>query len=179
MPAMSHNLREEIEGRSITPEKYRRYIRELFSGVAYLQDCAVVHGDIKPENLLISYEGELKISDFGQSLGWIVLGREMPSRYVTPLYRPYELYVGGERCSYGLEVDMWSCGIVILEMTHGEDFTEALEVDVPGGIKVMLDDRLEGVTEGMDRDIAAIVRQCLGIPLCRASARQVLAVLYD
>lgn len=179
MPAMSHNLRQEIESHSLTPEKYRRYIRELFSGVAYLQDCAVIHGDIKPENLLISYDGELKISDFGQSIGWMTSAKEMPSRYITPLYRPFELYAGSERCLYGLEVDMWSCGIVILEMTHGEDFTEALCINVPKGIKVMLDDRLEGVTEGMDRDIATIVRQCLSIPLCRISARQCLAMLYD
>jgi serine/threonine protein kinase len=36
----------------------------------------VVHGDIKPENLLVSSNGELKISDFGCSrcaLLWVVV----------------------------------------------------------------------------------------------------------
>ena len=179
MPVMCHNLRDEIARRMLTPVTYRRYIRELFTGLAYLQDCAVMHGDIKPENLLITASGELKISDFGQSIGWMVAPKLLPTRYVTPLYRALELYVGGEECLYGMEVDVWSCGIIILEMTHGERFTEALEVDVLRGIKEMLDDRLEGVTEEMDRDVAQIVRQCLSIPLCRATPRQCLAVLFE
>ena len=43
------------------------YFRQAVSGLDYLHYHKVVHGDIKPENLLVSSSGELKISDFGCS----------------------------------------------------------------------------------------------------------------
>ena len=43
------------------------YFRQALTGLEYLHYHRVVHGDIKPENLLVSATGELKISDFGCS----------------------------------------------------------------------------------------------------------------
>lgn len=43
------------------------YFRQAVQGLEYLHYHKVVHGDIKPENLLLSATGELKISDFGCS----------------------------------------------------------------------------------------------------------------
>jgi [calcium/calmodulin-dependent protein kinase] kinase len=43
------------------------YFRQAVSGLEYLHYHNIVHGDIKPENMLVSSNGELKISDFGCS----------------------------------------------------------------------------------------------------------------
>lgn len=43
------------------------YFRQAVAGLEYLHYHKVVHGDLKPENLLVSSNGELKISDFGCS----------------------------------------------------------------------------------------------------------------
>jgi len=43
------------------------YFRQAVLGLEYLHFHKVVHGDIKPENMLVSSNGELKISDFGCS----------------------------------------------------------------------------------------------------------------
>lgn len=43
------------------------YFRQAVAGLEYLHFHKVVHGDLKPENLLVSSNGELKISDFGCS----------------------------------------------------------------------------------------------------------------
>jgi len=41
--------------------------RELVSAVDYLHSNLIVHGDLKPDNLLLSADGRLKISDFGSA----------------------------------------------------------------------------------------------------------------
>jgi serine/threonine protein kinase len=42
--------------------------RELVSGLDYLHSNLIMHGDLKPDNLLLSAEGQLKISDFGSAV---------------------------------------------------------------------------------------------------------------
>lgn len=37
------------------------------SGLDYLHSNLIMHGDLKPDNLLLSAEGQLKISDFGSA----------------------------------------------------------------------------------------------------------------
>jgi serine/threonine protein kinase len=43
----------------------RPLLRDLLLGVRYMHECGIAHRDIKPDNLLISSTGQLKISDFG------------------------------------------------------------------------------------------------------------------
>lgn len=45
----------------------RRYFHDIVAGLSYLHSHNVIHGDIKPENLLLSGEGSIKICDFGVS----------------------------------------------------------------------------------------------------------------
>ncbi len=45
----------------------RQYIRHMILGLDYLHSNDIIHGDIKPENLLLSSTNELKIGDFGVS----------------------------------------------------------------------------------------------------------------
>ena len=42
-------------------------VRQLLEGVKYLHDNWVIHRDLKSSNILLNYDGELKICDFGLS----------------------------------------------------------------------------------------------------------------
>lgn len=45
----------------------RLFMFQLFRGLAYIHKRRVLHRDVKPQNLLISEIGELKLADFGKS----------------------------------------------------------------------------------------------------------------
>ncbi|MBU0681926.1 MAG: protein kinase [Proteobacteria bacterium] len=76
MEYFSHNLGEMIgedfhlENRSriIRPDKVLYYGRQLLAGLACLHHNGVIHRDIKPQNLLITDDDQLKICDFGMAL---------------------------------------------------------------------------------------------------------------
>jgi len=50
-------------------------------GLAYLADQKVIHGDLKPANLLIGGDRRVKLADFGSVLTWSEAG----SRWEGPL----------------------------------------------------------------------------------------------
>lgn len=39
---------------------------QLLRGLCYIHSRRILHRDLKPQNLLISYLGELKLADFGE-----------------------------------------------------------------------------------------------------------------
>jgi [calcium/calmodulin-dependent protein kinase] kinase len=45
----------------------RKYLRDIVTGLMYLHAHDVIHGDIKPDNLLVTSSGTVKIGDFSVS----------------------------------------------------------------------------------------------------------------
>lgn len=59
-------------------EDVRAILRDVLEGVAFLHANFIVHGDIKPQNLLLASDGGIKISDFGNSFCFRGRRRRMP-----------------------------------------------------------------------------------------------------
>eukprot|EP00270_Netrium_digitus_P017417 TRINITY_DN6386_c0_g1_i1.p1 TRINITY_DN6386_c0_g1~~TRINITY_DN6386_c0_g1_i1.p1 ORF type:complete len:286 (+),score=9.04 TRINITY_DN6386_c0_g1_i1:208-1065(+) len=103
---------------------------QIFSALAHCHSKGVVHGDLKPENVLISTfipfsrnEGDaadvpmLKISDFSSSFSKREHERSPPAGLRgSPLYMAPEI-IAGEH--YGKEVDLWSAGVVLFTLLSG------------------------------------------------------------
>lgn len=107
----------------------RRWSHELLAGTAYLHSISIMHRDLKPSNLLIYKDLTLKIGDFGLSCmadvsETLAVRREM----CTVWYRAPELIMGAEM--YSASIDVWSCGIIILEMLLGRCPTAGRVEDV-------------------------------------------------
>ncbi|KAK2590931.1 TFIIH complex serine/threonine-protein kinase subunit kin28 [Conoideocrella luteorostrata] len=74
----------------------------------------VLHRDIKPNNLLIAADGEVKLADFGLARSFADPHQNMTSNVITRWYRPPELLFGAKH--YSGAVDVWSVGTVFAEL---------------------------------------------------------------
>ena len=73
-----------------------------------------MHRDLKPQNILVSRDGTLKIADFGLARAFVPPIRPFTHEIVTLWYRAPEILLGCK--TYALPVDMWSVGTIIAEM---------------------------------------------------------------
>ncbi|KAK3685918.1 serine/threonine-protein kinase [Podospora appendiculata] len=86
----------------------------LTRAVWFCHDNYVLHRDIKPNNLLIAADGEVKLADFGLARGFADPGQRMTANVITRWYRPPELLYGARH--YSGAVDVWSVGTVFAEL---------------------------------------------------------------
>lgn len=80
----------------------------------YLHSANVLHRDLKPGNLLVNANCELKICDFGLARKGRDNGQFMTEYVVTRWYRAPELLLCCD--NYGTSIDVWSVGCIFAEI---------------------------------------------------------------
>ncbi|KAI9319195.1 hypothetical protein BX666DRAFT_2025516 [Dichotomocladium elegans] len=123
-------------GGRIEDEVYiMKYAYELLSGLEYLHGNNIVHRDIKPDNILIDFQGRLKLSDFGaakilakgqKTMGRTTMNMNVNSLAGTPMYMAPEVITGGDTGRKG-SMDIWSLGCCIVQMATGRRPWSTLE----------------------------------------------------
>lgn len=106
-------------GYDVFPEEVAAdYFRQACNGLEYLHYNHVVHADLKPENLLVSASGELKISDFGSSR--VLDGKASQKRMMgTPAFQPPELVGGPVPLEDPFTPDVWALGVCLFCFVFG------------------------------------------------------------
>ncbi|EAW06574.1 cyclin-dependent serine/threonine-protein kinase CDC28 [Aspergillus clavatus NRRL 1] len=92
----------------------KKFMAQLIEGIRYCHSHRILHRDLKPQNLLIDRDGNLKLADFGLARAFGVPLRTYTHEVVTLWYRSPEILLGGRQYSTG--VDMWSAGAIFAEM---------------------------------------------------------------
>ena len=115
-----------------TISQFKYLFRSLLSGIDYINKRGIIHSDIKPENILIEYEGDssennfkitsIKIIDYGSAF---YVNNTAAISSNTPEYLCPEITTGNKKfikelknsnLKYANCIDIWSLGITILEL---------------------------------------------------------------
>lgn len=107
-------VKNDKSGKGLDRKFVKRFMYQLVEGTRYCHSRRIMHRDLKPQNLLIDREGNLKIADFGLARALGIPARRYTHEVVTLWYRAPEILLGGHMYSVG--IDMWSIGCIFAEM---------------------------------------------------------------
>lgn len=113
---MDSDLEMIIQDRSLVflPADIKAWMAMTLRGLEFCHRNFMLHRDLKPNNLLIASDGQLKIADFGLARDFADPGHKMTCQVITRWYRPPELLFG---CRYySSAVDIWSVGCIFAEL---------------------------------------------------------------
>jgi uncharacterized membrane protein affecting hemolysin expression len=120
----------------------------------------IVHRDVSPQNLLISYQGEVKISDFG-----ISKARSEPSLTQAGVVKGKLAYLSPEQAlgeSIDHRADIYALGLVFYETLTGKRVYEfGNEVDAIRTIPAMAIEPLHNAISDIPQELSRIVMTCL------------------
>ncbi|HEY7172452.1 MAG TPA: serine/threonine-protein kinase [Vicinamibacterales bacterium] len=102
------------------PERLRLFVL-VARAVAHAHSRMIVHGDLKPSNVLVTDAGEVKLLDFGIARllkdGRLIDSEPSPGRLLTPQYASPEQLAGE---TLGTATDVYSAGVMLRELLSGE-----------------------------------------------------------
>ena len=112
-------VKSSSERSSLSVPQIDQIIYQIFSGVNFLHENGFIHCDIKPSNILITAEGNLKVGDFGEVREVPLFGSLKLSHPVgTPGYQAPE--VRNPPFVITFCVDYYSIGASICQLITGD-----------------------------------------------------------
>ncbi|KAL7718750.1 Protein kinase [Entamoeba marina] len=165
-------LTQYENGLRMNEQQMAYVLREVMKGLLYLHNRHKIHRDIKSDNILISSDGSVKIGDFGYAAQLTSQRNKRNSIVGTPYWMAPEVI---RNKLYDAKADIWSIGIMMMEMTEGDPpYMElpplrALFLITTKGIPPLKE------RESWSKELVKLVESCLmKDPSLRPTSEQVL-----
>ncbi|ORY33435.1 kinase-like domain-containing protein [Naematelia encephala] len=145
MEPMEADLHQIVRsGQPLSNPHIQFFLYQLLRGMKYIHSANVIHRDLKPGNLLVNADCELKICDFGLARGFQPVTGEgdqneelkLTEYVATRWYRAPEVMLSNKR--YTTAIDVWSIGCILGEllggkpMFKGKDYVDQLNLILEG-----------------------------------------------
>ena len=113
------NLTSFIDKKGILTEQMaQRFFIQIIFALDYLhQEIKIAHRDLKPDNILLDENFNIRIIDFGLSQSFSLESPELKSTCGSPAFMAPELLKGQKATSIS---DIWSLGIILYNMIYGK-----------------------------------------------------------
>jgi serine/threonine protein kinase len=99
-------LRDKISNNKVTPAEAIEWIQTLATCLRVIHKRGIVHHDIKPDNIVFSQNGTIKIADFG------VANKDIGTRaYMSP-----EAFSWDVDCTKDPRIDIYALGVTLMEL---------------------------------------------------------------
>ena len=145
---VSHGSVRRLLGHKNTlpPRLVLKLTLQLLHALQSAHDAGVIHGSLKPENLLVDGSGNLRVSDFGMARVVEHTPLDGPSVFVgtgSVAYLAPELY--REPDALSPEADLYAAGILFYEMLSGKlpgrrsSMPSKLSSELPAGVDDLFD----------------------------------------
>lgn len=107
------DLKEYMKCRNLDETELKYYVKQIRDGMWELHTNNIIHRDLKPQNILVTADDTLKISDFGFAKSYNPDTDLQQTMCGSPLYMAPEIL---EQKRYTDAVDLWSIGVIMYEL---------------------------------------------------------------
>ncbi|HMQ08661.1 MAG TPA: protein kinase [Saprospiraceae bacterium] len=150
-------LQEKIQKGTIDPHLIKKYFYQTLQALSAAHNAGITHGDIKPGNIMITKDDQVKILDFG-------VARIQQNKNYTQHNAGTIAYMSPERIAGGSSSkssDIWSLGATFFEGITGRKYNPAKSLsEAFDFFESSMNDRVSDWKK-VDSDIESILRKCL------------------
>lgn len=143
----SMNLDTAILNHQLSNEQIAIAIYQIAEGMKYVHFKNIIHRDLKPTNILIAFDGSLKICDFGISKLMSVEEQSMTRGVGTQKYMAPEII--NEEENYDQKVDVYSFGVLVYFILSGGEIPKIKMFDILKGKKADIPDNFTDLSKNL------------------------------